>query len=257
MLLEVERRGAIAIVTLNRPEALNALSRELRVTIADVFADLREDAAVNAIVLTGAGRAFCAGVDLKELGSGQLTAAGPERNPADAITSCGKPVVAAINGVVVTGGLELALSCDLMIASTAARFADTHARVGVMPAWGMSQRLSRAVGMARAKEMSLTGNFIDAVTALNWGLVNRVVAPEALIDTSLRLAEDLASIPRPMSRAYKALIEDGFGMNLPEALRLEKERANAYNVNAAKVVSESRAGAMARNRIQGESQEPS
>ena len=148
--------------------------------------DLAEDPEVRAIVLTGAGeRAFTAGLDLKELGSdtSNLGAASSDSddNPVKAIENCPQPVIGAINGVAITGGFEVALACDILIASTNARFADTHARVGILPGWGLSQKLSRCIGLSRAKELSLTGNFIDADTACAWGLVNRVTAPEDLL----------------------------------------------------------------------------
>ncbi|HEX4846857.1 MAG TPA: enoyl-CoA hydratase, partial [Novosphingobium sp.] len=180
MLVTVERDGPVAVVTLNRPEAMNALSRGLRAQLAQVMVELDAEERIRAVVLTGAGtRAFTAGLDLKELGSGaaSLGAATDQEatsNPVKAIETCRKPVIGAINGVAITGGFELALACDILIASENARFADTHARVGIMPGWGLSQKLSRMIGISRAKELSLTGNFIDAQTACAWGLVNRV-----------------------------------------------------------------------------------
>ncbi|MGH6649986.1 MAG: enoyl-CoA hydratase-related protein [Sphingopyxis sp.] len=133
------------------------------------------DRSVHAIVLTGAGsRAFSASLDLKELGADIGSLGGTKTrtendDPVAAIASCPQPVIGAINGVAITGGFELALACDILIASTNARFADTHARVGIMPGWGLSQKLSRIVGLSRAKEISLTGNFVTAEQALDWG----------------------------------------------------------------------------------------
>jgi enoyl-CoA hydratase len=138
-------------------------------------------------------------------------------------------VIGAINGVAITGGFEVALACDVLIASTAARFADTHARVGILPGWGLSQKLSRIIGLSRAKELSLTGNFLDAPTALAWGLVNRVVEPEALLPTALALAADMASIPADTLTAYKALIDEGYQMPLGQALAREHEISSAAN----------------------------
>jgi enoyl-CoA hydratase len=170
----------IAVVTLNRPEAMNALSRALRAALDGAMTELAADPGVRVVVMTGAGRAFTAGLDLKELGSdpdglGAANATGARENPVLAIRQCPKPIIGAINGVAITGGFEVALACDVLIASSTARFADTHARVGILPGWGLSQRLSRVIGPYRAKELSLTGNFLDAPTALAWGLVNRVV----------------------------------------------------------------------------------
>ena len=166
--LLVDKADGLAVVTLNRPQRLNALSLELRHALFDTFVALEADPAMRVVILTGAGRAFSAGLDLEELGNG--VAIHGRREPwadtAAAIHNFSGPVIGAINGVAVTGGLELALACDMLIASNQARFADTHGRVGLLAGWGLSQRLSRAIGLARAKELSLTGNFLDAATAV-------------------------------------------------------------------------------------------
>ena len=146
-----------------------------------------------------------------------------------AIELCPQPVIGAINGVAITGGFEVALACDILIASTHARFADTHARVGVMPGWGLSQKLSRLIGLGRAKELSLTGNFLGAEAARDWGLVNRVVAPEELLPAAQALARDIASADPAMVRAYRALIDDGYALPYGEALALEHARSSAAN----------------------------
>ena len=159
MLVKVERDEGVAVVTLNRPEAMNALSRGLRAQLAQVMRELDEDERVRVVILTGAGeRAFTAGLDLKELGTdtANLGAANAEdslANPVKAVEQCRKPVIGAINGVAITGGFELALACDILIAADTARFADTHARVGIMPGWGLSQKLSRTIGISRANEL--------------------------------------------------------------------------------------------------------
>lgn len=231
----VERRGAVAIITLNRPEAMNALSSALRSALAKAFRTLGADPDVRAIILTGAGkRAFTAGLDLKELGSapgGVFEAVGsdPNANPVAAILGCGKPVIGAINGVAVTGGFEVALACDILICSETARFADTHIKVQVMPGWGLSQRLARIIGPGRAKEMSFTGRFIDAATAVDWGLVNRAVAPDRLLDEALALADAIAANSAEMAAEYKALIDDGLAMPLGEALEMERSRSQSFN----------------------------
>ena len=128
------------------------------------------------------------------------------KDPVRAMAAFSGPVIGAINGVAITGGFELALACDVLIASSNARFADTHARVGVMPGWGLSQKLSRAVGIYRAKELSLSGNFLSAEQANDWGLVNRVVAPEDLMPQARALAEDTLGAGRDHAEAIKALI---------------------------------------------------
>jgi enoyl-CoA hydratase len=239
----VTRDDAVATVTLNRPEAMNALSRALRAELAAAMRALAGDETVRAIVLTGAGsRAFTAGLDLKELGAdtsnlGAANATDADENPVKAIELCPQPVIGAINGVAITGGFEVALACDILIASTNARFADTHARVGVMPGWGLSQKLSRLIGIGRAKELSLTGNFLGAEAARDWGLVNRVVAPDALLPATQALARDIASVDPAMVRGYKRLIDDGYALPFSEGLALEQERSIAANrrVNAEEV----------------------
>lgn len=253
--LLVAREGAVAILTMNRPEAMNALSLELRGLLAAAFRRLGADADVRAIVLTGAGeRAFTAGLDLKEVGGGAGRAfderhEAPENDPVAALTGCGKPVIAAINGATVTGGFELALACDMMIASTAARFADTHVKVKVMPGWGLSQRLPRRIGSARAKQMSLTGAFIDAATALAWGLVNEVTSPDRLMRRALEIATAIAAQDPEMVARYRAMIHDGMELPLREALALEAGRAQAFNAAIpAAAIEELRAGVFESNR---------
>jgi len=247
----------VAVVTLNRPEAMNALSSALRAELAEAMLAVARDDAVRAVVLTGAGtRAFTAGLDLKELGAstdglGAANATDPQRNPVKAVEQCAKPVIGAINGVAITGGFELALACDVLIASTHARFADTHARVGIMPGWGLSQKLSRMIGISRAKELSLTGNFLDAATAERWGLVNRVVEPDALLPAATALARDMANIDPAMVAGYKALIDHGYALPFGEGLALEAERSAAANGQVApEAVEQARLAVMARGRSQ-------
>jgi len=235
MLVKVERDGGVAVVTLNRPEAMNALSRGLRAQLAQVMRELDEDEKVRVVILTGAGeRAFTAGLDLKELGAdtANLGAANAEdalANPVKAVEQCRKPVIGAINGVAITGGFELALACDILIAADTARFADTHARVGIMPGWGLSQKLSRTIGISRAKELSFSGNFLDAQTACEWGLVNRVVPANQLLAAAKKLAADIAGVDPTMVQAYKALIDEGYGQNFGEALETEHRVSSAAN----------------------------
>lgn len=186
----------IATITLNRPSARNALSaaliRELRGAMADV--DTRDD--VDVIVLTGSDPAFCAGLDLKELGSSGANISATGDRDQDGLSRpwapTTKPVIGAVNGVAVTGGFELALNCDFIIASTAARFADTHSRVGVMPGWGLTVLLPQAVGVRRARQLSFTGQFLDADTALAWGLVNEVVPRDDLLRRARTIALEIA-----------------------------------------------------------------
>jgi enoyl-CoA hydratase len=248
----------IAVVTLNRPQAMNALNRAMRKRLAEVMRAVDGDDTVRAVILAGAGeRAFTAGLDLKELGSeagalGSANATDPADNPVKAIELCRKPVIGAINGVAITGGFEVALACDVLIASDNARFADTHARVGIVPGWGLSQKLSRMIGISRAKELAFTGNFLDAATALQWGLVNHVVAPDDLLPLARKLAGDMAGIDPAFLASYKRLIDDGFGLGFNEGLALEAARSSAANSAVApEEVEARRAAVQQRGRGQG------
>jgi enoyl-CoA hydratase len=194
VLLEVSDR--IATITLNRPDARNALSSEVLQLIPQRMKAAEQDDDVDVIVLTGADPAFTAGLDLKELGStgGNLRAGGGggsgdgSRGPFPKLT---KPLIGAINGVAITGGFELALNCDFLIASERAKFGDTHSRVGVMPGWGLTVLLPQAIGIRRAREMSFTGNFMNADEALRFGLVNHVVPHDELIPFTRQIAADI------------------------------------------------------------------
>jgi len=256
-MLLVERQDAVAVVTLNRPEAMNALSRQLRADLRQAMLELDADPTVKVIVLTGAGeRAFTAGLDLKELstdplGMGAANATDPAVNPARAVLACSKPIIGAINGVAITGGFEVALACDVLICSTNARFADTHARVGITPGWGLSQKLSRCIGPYRAKELSLTGNFLDAAKAYEWGLVNRVVEPAELMPAALQLAAQMADIEADMLVTYKAMIDDGYALAMGEGLELEHRRSLAHNAEVTPdMVAARRSAVQARGRNQ-------
>jgi len=250
----VERDGPVAIVTLNRPDALNALSRALRSRVVEVFAELAEDETVRAAVLTGAGRAFTAGVDLKEAGETgfALGADGGSIDLNEGLAAFPWPIIGAINGFAITGGFELALMCDVLLASENAKFADTHARVGIMPGWGLSQKLSRLIGISRAKELSFTGNFLDAETAADWGLVNRVYKAEELLPAAIKLGHDMASCDATLLREYKRMIDDGFAMNFADGMKEEVRRSvtHAQSVTAESVEA-ARQQVTARGREQG------
>lgn len=229
-LVLVNRNDGITTVTLNRPEALNALSGALRRRIAEVFGELADDADTQVVILTGAGRAFTVGLDLKELG-GEVDAAASitSQTLSEAVTGLRQPIIGAINGFAITGGFELALMCDFLIASREARFADTHARVGVVPGWGLSQRLPRLIGINRAKELSLTGNYLDAQTACDWGLVNRVVEPEALLPTCEQLARDIADTDPDTRSEIKRIMDAGWSGTLAQGLAVELSASEAHS----------------------------
>jgi enoyl-CoA hydratase len=233
-LVLVEVADLVATVTLNRPGARNALSRDLRRVLPRAMQALDERDDVAAVVLTGADPAFCAGLDLKELAAGGKAleeagvTGGTERHLRGPFPDMVKPVIGAINGVAITGGFELALACDFLVASDRARFADTHARVGIMPGWGLTVLLPEAVGFRRAKELSTTGNFLDADTALAWGLVNHVVPHEDLLPFARKLAQDIAGVDRRAVAQMLTTYDDGALLDGAAAWDLEGEVSAAW-----------------------------
>ena len=262
ILVDVDER--VAVVTLHRPEARNALSRALLRAIRDTMAELDARHDVDVVVLTGADPAFCAGLDLKELGrdGGVLNdtpaPAADDGAPRSvrarrAILPIAKPVIGAVNGVAVTGGLELALNCDFLVASERARFADTHARIGVQPLWGLSVLLPEAVGLRRAREMSATGNFVDAPTALAWGLVNHVVPHDELLPVATKLARDVTSSDQHALSTLLETYRQGALLPGAEAWDLEGERAASFHGGTkvdASEIERRRSGVMDRGRAQ-------
>ena len=254
--LLVDEEDGIVTLTLNRPQALNALARELRAALVEALDRLATDPNVGVLILTGAGRAFTAGLDLKELGDRGLASGATESAVADgdvihAMARCPQPIIGAINGFAVTGGFEIALACDVLVCSDQARFADTHARVGILPGWGLSQKLSRTIGIYRAKELSLTGNYLTAAQAAEWGLVNRVVSPEELLPTCRALARDMLSCDPTVMRAYKRVIDEGYATTFGEGLALEGQasRTHARTLTPG-AIAERRAGVQSRGREQ-------
>jgi enoyl-CoA hydratase len=196
--LLIDTTERVRTLTLNRPQARNALSTELRTRFYAALRDAEADDEVDVVILTGADPVFCAGLDLKELGD---TTELPDISPK--WPAMNKPVIGAINGAAVTGGLELALYCDILIASENARFADTHARVGLLPTWGLSVRLPQKVGVGLARRMSLTGDYLSADDALRAGLVTEVVTHDELLPAARKVA---ASIVGNNQKAVRALL---------------------------------------------------
>ena len=196
MSIVVTHDGPIATITLNRPEARNALTAKMLVDFEAAVASLDADDAVSAIVLTGADPAFCSGLDLKDLANTYNGVGADQERVAVVRRGLGivhrTPMIGAINGPSVTGGLELALGCDFLIGSHRATFADTHGRVGILPGGGMTIRLPQLIGINRARQMSLTGAFIDAGTAAEWGLLNEVVPHGLLMDRTMEIARQIA-----------------------------------------------------------------
>lgn len=233
-----EQQDAVAIITLNRPEALNALSVQLRNDLSEALRRAEADDSVRAIVLTGSGdRAFCVGLDLKEISAdpsklGPATGSKPTDSPAKALEGCSCPVIAAVNGFAITGGFELAMACDVLVASENASFGDTHAAVGVMPGWGLSQRLSRIIGPSRAKEMHFGCQRIDAHTASAWGLVNRVVPLAELRAHAIELAHSFAKHDPVVIREMKRVIDEGYETSFAEGMEIEGATARAWNQKA-------------------------
>jgi enoyl-CoA hydratase len=245
-----------SVLALNRPEAMNALSAALRQALAEAITQLAAEPSCRVLILTGAGRAFCAGLDLKELGSvGEAPALGSVvADPVKALAGFNGPVIAAVNGAAITGGFELALACDIILASEEARFADTHARVGVLPGWGLSQRLPRLIGLGRAKELSLTGSFLGARQAEAWGLVNRVLPASGLLPTARAMARDMLSALPDMLPAMKRLIDDGYALPFGEAMALERERSLAHRAQVTgAAVAQRLSGVLARGKAQSDS----
>lgn len=197
--LLVDTTDRVRTLTLNRPQARNALSLDLRTKFYAALHEAEADDEVDVVILTGADPVFCAGLDLKELGN---TTELPDISPKWPAMST--PVIGAINGAAVTGGLELALYCDVLIASENARFADTHARVGLLPTWGLSVRLPQKVGVGMARRMSLTGDYLSADDALRAGLVTEVVAHDQLLPTARAVAASIVGNNRKAVRALLA-----------------------------------------------------
>ncbi len=230
--LVFEVTDGVAVLTLNRPEARNALSPTLYGSLVEAVASLDERDDVSAAVLTGADPAFCAGFDLKRLASEdrkQQRQRQHEKPPFLGMLPAHEvPMVAAVNGPAVTGGLELALACDLIVASSKARFADTHARVGLLPGGGLTVRLPALVGPNRALQMSLTGDFVDGATAAAWGLANEVVAHERLLPRALELARSMATADQSSLRAIRRLYDEVAALRGEEAWRHENVRARRW-----------------------------
>jgi enoyl-CoA hydratase len=236
--LLVESAGGVRTLTLNRPAARNALSGELLDRLAEALHAAEDAPDVLAVVLTGADPAFCAGLDLREAGAAGLPSGSVldrKASPWWFLGGMSTPVIGAINGPAVTGGLELALQCTFLVASERAAFGDTHARVGVHPGGGLTALLPQAVGFRKAREMSLTGNFIDAAEAHRLGLVNHVVPHADLLPTALGLAGDIASGDPRTVAALNDTYRDVADLPLGEGCALERARFKAWKYNPADI----------------------
>jgi enoyl-CoA hydratase len=223
-----EKSDGIATIILNRPEAMNAFSEDVVSEILIAVEDLRNDDAIRVVVLTGAGeKAFSAGADIKTmigmtaLKARQLSLMGEKL--CLAFENLEKPVIAALNGYALGGGLEVAMSCDLRIASESARMGQTEVNIGLIPGWGGTQRLTRLIGITKAKELVYTGKMIDAKTAEQIGMINMVVPKDKLRETVRQFAMELVSKAPVAIKVAKALINKGSDMSLDSALELERE----------------------------------
>jgi len=225
----IERTDRIVKIILNRPQVLNALNTSMRQELYAALDETEKDLEIDVIILTGAGRAFCVGQDLKEFVQRETMHAG-EKLPWDIcskLLDLDRPVIAAVHGHVLTGGLELALACDMIIASEDAIFGDTHARVGMVPGGGNTQILPRLVGVKKAKEMLFTGNFISAQEALDIGLVNKVVPHDRLEAAALEMADNILSCDQISVRKIKRMIDEGM-KDLEAGLIFEKLEARRW-----------------------------
>jgi enoyl-CoA hydratase/carnithine racemase len=249
--VRTETQGAVRIITLNRPDKRNAISSALSAALFHALEDADADPSVHVMLLTGADPAFCAGVDLKEAAEGGA-AYFDKVGDWDGINRVGrsrKPVIGVINGAAITGGLEIALGCDWLIASDRAVFADTHARVGVMPGGGLTIRLPQSVGLRRALEMSLTNRLIGAEEAMRIGLVNEVVPHDELMTRALELGATVAELDPRLSAHLKGMYVEASQATAGEALSREgalaKDAGIAYDELATR-----RDAVMERNRAQ-------
>ncbi len=223
--VEQNLSSGILTITLNRPEKLNALSTEVIHSLEEMFIRAKTDKAVKGIILTGTGKAFCAGADISRLAECNA-ASGYEfacfgQSAFRHLETMGKPSLAAINGYAFGGGCELAMAATLRIASNNALFGQPEVKLGVIPGYGGTQRLARLVGKGRAMDLCLTGRSIDAQTALNWGLVTDVVEPDALIEKATQILNGILSMAPLAVAGVMEVIDHGYDLSLTDALHLE------------------------------------
>ena len=226
----VERRGAVGIVTLNRPQALNALNAALVAEIGRAFDDLEADPAIGAIVLTGSDKAFAAGADIKEMAEKTYIEAYSEdfiTRGWERVAQCRKPVIAAVAGFALGGGCEVAMMCDIVIAAENARFGQPEIQLGTMPGAGGTQRLPRFIGKAKAMDLCLTGRMMDAAEGERAGLVSRIVAPDQLMPEAIAVAERIGQLSRPVAMMVKEAVNRAFETTLAEGVRFERRLFHA------------------------------
>lgn len=228
--LLVETRGSVGLITINRPKALNALSRGVMSEMAVVLDEFETDDAVGAIVLTGNSKAFAAGADIKEMKdqtSVEAYMANVVSDNWERVTLCRKPVIAAVGGYALGGGCELAMMCDFIIAADSAKFGQPEITIGILPGAGGTQRLTRFVGKSKAMEMCLTGRMMDAEEAERAGLVSRVVPSAELISEAVKTAEAIAALSRPAVYMVKEAVDRAYETTLSEGVRFERRMFHA------------------------------
>lgn len=222
--IRLERRGRVALVTLNRPSALNALNTQLMTELTTALAQLDRDPDVGAIVITGSERAFAAGADIKEMAPQTFESMYAQDWFAawDSVAAVRTPLIAAVAGYALGGGCELAMHCDILLAADSARFGQPEITLGVLPGIGGSQRLTRAIGKAKAMELCLTGRQMGAEEAERAGLVSRVVPAGELIDEALKVAAQIAELAKPAAMMVKESVNRAFESSLSEGVRFER-----------------------------------
>ncbi len=226
----VEARGQVGLITLNRPKAMNALNAALMAELALAIDDLDGDDAIGAVVITGNEKAFAAGADIKEMKDKSFMSAYLEdflTTKWERVATCRKPVIAAVSGFALGGGCELAMMCDIIFAADSAKFGQPEITIGAIPGLGGTQRLTRAVGKAKAMELCLTGRMMDAAEAERSGLVSRVVPAADLLDEAIKTAEKIAGLSRPLAMITKEAVNRAFETTLAEGLHFERRMFHA------------------------------
>ncbi|XP_074281540.1 putative enoyl-CoA hydratase 1, peroxisomal [Silene latifolia] len=229
LIMVTHQPRGITHITINRPKSLNSLTKPMLTRLAQVFKSLDKDPSVKVIILSGSGRAFCSGIDLtaaEEVFKGDVKDV--ESDPVVQMERCRKPIIGAISGFAVTAGFEIALACDIIVASKGAKFIDSHARFGIFPSWGLSQKLARIIGPNKAREVSFGAIPLTAEQGEKLGFVNHVVEASELISKAEEIAEAIAKNNQDLVLRYKSVINDGLKLSLGDALALEKERAHSY-----------------------------
>lgn len=228
--VEMEIKGNIAIISLNRPERKNAINHDLLKGLYQKIEEASANDDVRALIITGKGTAFCSGIDLKALENGEnlFDPVGDGTGMPQVFKSCQKPIIGAVNGYAITGGFEIALNCDFLIASEKAIFRDTHAVVGIHPGWGMTQLLPQAVGIRRAKQISMTCEPVDAQKAFKWGLVNEVVSEENLMNRAVEIADMISSVNQDIMQKMKNLSELGNSSFFNDAVGTEDKEFKKF-----------------------------